>query len=95
MAAGGSSAAAMERRAVRLAGSGMARRIGRTRWEVDSESSPGSRHTVDVTDSGIRCTCPYHGRRDGAACKHARAVELLIIRAPGPAPGRRRPGRRP
>lgn len=48
-----------------------------------SESSPGSWHTVAVTEGGIVCDCGYHQKRKGAACKHSMAVEINMLRGAG------------
>ena len=59
---------ALREAAVRIANSDdMIRSRGRNRWEVASESSPGSWHTVAVTEKGIKCECPYHTERAPAS----------------------------
>ena len=75
---------AIRRAAIRIADAdGTVRSIGRGRWEVASESSPGSWHRVAVTEGGIVCDCPYHLGRKGAACKHSVAVEIIMLREAG------------
>ena len=77
----GASPQAIMRAAVRLADAdGTVRGTGRGRWEVASESSPGSWHMVAVTEGGIVCDCGYHLGRKGAACKHSMAVEITMLR---------------
>ena len=75
-----SSPRALREAAVRIADSeGMVRSRGKNRWEVASESSPGSWHMVTVTEKGIRCECRYHTARK-SACKHAMAIEIMVLR---------------
>ena len=76
------SAQKIRRAAIRMADAdGTVRSIGR--WEMASESSPGSWHMVAVTEGGIVCDCPYHLGRKGAACKHSVAVEITMLREAG------------
>ena len=80
----GASSQAIRRVAVRMADSDeMARSIDRSRWEVDSGSSPGSGHMVAITEGGIVCDYPYHVKRKGAACRRAAAVEIILLREAG------------
>ena len=74
---------ALREAAVRIADSdGMVRSTGMNRWEVASESSPGSWHAVTVTERGIKCECRYHTKRKGA-CRHAMAIEIMMLREAG------------
>lgn len=74
---------ALREAAVRIADSdGMVRSMGWNRWEVASESSPGSWHAVTVTEKGIRCECRYHTERK-SACRHAMAIEIMMLREAG------------
>ena len=77
----GASSQAIKRVTVRMADSDeMVRSIDRSRWGVASESSPGSWHVVVITEGGIICDYPYHVKRKGAACRHAAAVEIILLR---------------
>ena len=58
---------------------GAFRRVGKYKWEFDSESCPGCVHTARRTKKRIICDCPYHTKRNGAPCKHTIAVELLLL----------------
>ena len=74
----------MRRAAIRMADTdGAVRSISRGRWEVASESSPGSWYRVAVTEGGIVCDCGYHLGRKGAACKHSMAVEITMLQGAG------------
>ncbi len=57
----------------------MIRRIKKHRYGACPQGTPGKKHAVSVTDSGIKCECP-HGQKGRAACRHAKAVELVILR---------------
>ena len=74
------SSKALREAAIRIADSEwMVRSRGKNRWEVASESSPGSWHMVTVTEKSIRCKCRYHAERK-SACKHAMAIEIMMLR---------------
>lgn len=61
---------------------GMVRAVNSTRWEVASQSTPGLRYAVDVTAAGIKCKCSHNVNRK-SPCKHAIAVEILMLRVAG------------
>ena len=78
------SSQAIRRVAVRMADSDeMVCSIDRSWWEVASESSPGSWHMVAITEGGIVCDYLYHVKRKDAACRHAAAVEIILLREAG------------
>lgn len=59
------------------------RSIDRSWWEAASESSPVFWHMAAITEGGIVCDYPYHVKRKGAACRHAAAVEIILMREAG------------
>ena len=80
----GASSQAIRRMAVRIVDSGeIVRSIDRSWWEVASEPSPGFWHMVAITEGGIVCNYPYCVRRKGAACRHAAAIDIILLREAG------------
>ena len=57
--------------------------VSKRRWQVASDSSPGSFHMVRLTNKRIICDCPYHTKRNGAPCKHTTAIEIILLQQSG------------
>ena len=47
-------------------------------WKVASQSHRGKWYKVTITESGMKCACICNQKR--GVCKHAKAVELAILR---------------
>lgn len=47
-------------------------------WKVNSEKRKGKQHTINVTESGMSCSCL--DQQEFGVCEHGKAVEILILK---------------
>ena len=56
----------------------MVRCLTKTRYVISSQTTKGRSYIVDITESGVKCDCPYGQKR--GICKHGKAVEMILLR---------------